>query len=212
VIVLSKKPAISLKRGKIGARLLLVTNFWKCWNSIQSKSNHITQIDGLTDEAKIAKHFAHHFEQVCSPFNEALNHDLSEQYKAARTAYNGSNLRVTEPFDVNLLSTIVLDMKNGKAAGLDRLTAEDIKNSHPVIFSILCKLFNQFLLLGWIPPAFGISYTVPVPKCDGRTQTMSATNFRGTSINPVISKLFEMAILHRFADYFSTSDDLSLAL
>ena len=109
-------------------------------------------------------------------------------------------------FDIDLLSTLMLEMKNGKAPGLDGLTAEHIKMSHPVIFTILCKLFNQCLLIGWTPPAFGLSYTVPVPKIDVRCKSLSVSNFRGISINPVLSKLFEMAILHRFIKYFTTSD------
>ena len=50
------------------------------------------------------------------------------------------------------------------------------------------------------------SYTVPIPKCDGRTRALSVDDFRGISISPVISKLFEMAILDRFASYFLSSD------
>ena len=62
-------------------------------------------------------------------------------------------------FDVGLLSNLAMEMGNGKAAALDGLSSEHVKNSHPIIFTILCKLFNQCLLNGWIPPAFSVSYT-----------------------------------------------------
>ena len=119
------------------------TEFWKCWNSkFPPKLPHILQVDGLTDEVEMAKHFADYFEDVCSPFNEARNTNLVDKFLAAMSNYNGIGLRESHMFDVGLLSTLVLEMKNGKAAGLDSLTAEHIKNSHPVIFTILCKLFN----------------------------------------------------------------------
>jgi len=47
----------------------------------------------------------------------------------------------------------------------------------------------------------------PVPKCDIHVRAMRVDDFRGISISPVISKLFEMAILDRFSVYSITSDD-----
>jgi len=72
--------------------------------------------------------------------------------------------------------------------------------------SILVKLFNLFVATGHIPTTFGTSYrpTVPIPKCDGRTKALFVDDFRGISISPVVSKLFEMAILDRFSKFFET--------
>ena len=97
-------------------------------------------------------------------------------------------------------------MKSGKAAGLDELSCEHIKFSHPIVVSILSKLLNLFIKIGYIPVSFGASYTVPIQKCDAQTRRLSVDDFRGISISPVISKLFEMAILDRYSDYFITSD------
>ena len=60
--------------------------------------------------------------------------------------------------------------------------------------------------MGHIPANFGASYTVPIPKCDGRVRALAVDDFRGISISPIISKVFELAILDRYASYFSTSD------
>ena len=75
-------------------------------------------------------------------------------------------------------------MKNGSVAGLDELTAEHLKFSHLIVTCILSKLFNLFVLTGHIPSSFGISYTVPSPKVDGRTRALSVNDFRGISISP----------------------------
>ena len=96
---------------------------------------------------------------------------------------------------------IIIIMANGKAAGLDEFSAEHIKYCHPIIMCILCQLFNLFIMTGHIPKDFGASYTIPIPKCDGRVRALSVDDFRGISISPVISKLFEMAIQNKFAPF-----------
>ena len=47
---------------------------------------------------------------------------------------------------------------------------------------------------------------MPIPKCDGRKRSVTVDDFRGISISPVISKLFELCVLDRYSDYFNTSD------
>ena len=64
----------------------------------------------------------------------------------------------------------------------------------------------MFVSLGHVPQGFGASYTVPIPKCDGHTRALCVDDFRGISISPVLSKLFELAILDRFSNFFATSD------
>ena len=77
------------------------------------------------------------------------------------------------------------------------------QSCHPIIMCILYQLFNLFIMTGHIPEDFGASYTVPISKCDGRVCALSVDDFRGLSISPVISKLFEMAIQNKFAPFSS---------
>jgi len=83
------------------------------------------------------KHFAAHFEQVCTPHNRVRNKELQFQYLVNRGNYLGDRLRDSHMFDVGLLSNLAMEMGNGKAAGLDGLSSEHVKNSHPVIFTII---------------------------------------------------------------------------
>jgi len=48
-------------------------------------------------------------------------------------------------FDVELISRIIDQLQRGKAAGLDNITAEHLQYSHPVLSSVLTKLFNLML-------------------------------------------------------------------
>ena len=63
--------------------------------------------------------------------------------------------------------------------------------------------------IGKVPANFGLSYTVPLLKGNltCTSKTLSVTDFRGISISPVISKVFENCILIRFEKYFETSDN-----
>ena len=56
--------------------------------------------------------------------------------------------------------------------------------------------------------SFGRSYTVPILKDKNAvfSKTIPVDDFRGISISPVISKVFEHCI-DRFGDYFLTSDN-----
>ena len=182
-------------------------DFWKCWKSkFGRESGNIVQVDGTGDGGIIVDKFAKFFESCCSPFSGRRNDELKADYNNRRANYCGSPITENQLFNAELLSNLVDSMSNGKAAGLDDLSSEHLKFSHPIVISILTKLFNCFVSAGHIPDSFGASYTVPVPKYDGRTRALSVNDFRGISISPVISKLFEMSILDKFAIYFSSSD------
>ena len=183
-------------------------DFWKVWKSKFDNKNaisHIAQVDGVTDSAVIALNFVNYFQSNCKPFNSVRSAELKLQYDTVRAEYCGSPVTESQQFDVELIGSLISSMKNGKAAGLDGLSCEHIKFSHPIVVSILSKLFNLFIKTGHIPASFGASYTVPIPKCSVKT-CLSVVDFRGISISPVISKLFEMAVLDRYSDYFKTSD------
>ena len=69
-------------------------------------------------------------------------------------------------------------MDNGKAAGLENITSEHLMFGHPIVVCILTKLIYLFLTNGHIPESFGESYTVPIPKCEGRSHSLSLDDFR----------------------------------
>ena len=164
-------------------------------------------VDGLIDCRKIAQNFADHFSKICSPFNEKRNLELKQQYENMRSMYTGSLTSSDhDEFDVQLISEQICYLKNGKAPGLDDISAEHLKHCHPVLVIILCKLFNVYMSCGHVPRCFCDSYTIPIPKVDKYLCNLTVNDFRGISISPVISKLFELCILDRYGHYLYTSD------
>src|ERR1043165_4911448 len=98
-------------------------------------------------------------------------------------------------------------MKCGKAAGCDQLTVDHLVHCHPVIYSLFAKLFNMMLQHSYVPTDFGRGITIPIPKNDNTRGPQTIESFRGISLSPIISKLFEHCILILFSDYLHTSDN-----
>jgi len=183
--------------------------FWKCWRSkFESNGKRVNQVDGVTDEKEIINIFEQHFSKTCSNLTVDGSNKLKKIYSSKRPNYCGLPFDDYLLFDVELIDKSVSSLDRGKAAGLDSLTAEHLQHSHPALPSLLSKLFNLMIKYGLVPSGFGLSYTVPLPKTNNASVSKSliADDFRGISISPVISKVFEKCIFDRYQRFFETSD------
>ena len=153
--------------------------------------------------------FVKHFQSVGDAGEGSDLSNLLDAYSKRRQGYWGDPYLAEHSFDAALVERVINDMARGKAAGLDNLTAEHLQQCHALLPGVLAKLFNLFVLTGYIPAGFGYSYTVPIPKqkVNVFSKAHNVDDFRGISISPVISKVFEHCILDRFRRYFVTSDN-----
>ena len=122
-------------------------DFWKIWKSKFERKSLSTQlqVDGTTDSILICENFAKHFETVCSPLNAERSNMIKDNYNELRSQYYGTPITDDQYFDVELIGGLA----NGKAAGLDQLSSEHLKYSHPVLVYILIANF-----LGHFPLSF----------------------------------------------------------
>ena len=67
-------------------------------------------------------------------------------------------------------------------------------------------MFNYCLQAGVVPKRFGLGLTVPIPKNGFYKNNMKFDEFRGISINSVLSKFFEHVILENYGKFLQTSD------
>ena len=193
--------ALLSKQGKV---------FWKCWSSkFNSGKRPIVHVNGITDECSIAEDFAQHFAKVCTSNSKEGAARLTAKYAQMRSDYCGNLIDDSSYFDAELVENVFSKMKRGKAAGLDGISAEHVIFCHPLLPAVLAKLFNFMVCSGYVPASFGMSYTVPVPKnnASGYSKSLTVDDFRGISISPVLSKIFEHCILDRYCKYFVTSDN-----
>ena len=190
--------ALLLKRGN---------EFWKCWNSkFSTGAGQCKQVDGLTDHQQIADNFEKHFAALGSVVQNNAIRNMQCTYEHIRPNYVGSPYLQEQRFDAELVSNVIIDLKRGKAAGLDTLTAEHLQNSHCLLPAVLAKLFNLMILHGYVPGSWGLSYTVPLLKDKNSCKSLKSDDFRGISISCVISKVFEHCVLGRFSTFLATTD------
>ena len=108
-------------------------------------------------------------------------------------------------FSVEMVDRAIHKMKRGKASGVDNLTCEHLHSSHPVVTDVITTLFNIMLKIGYLPNDFGVGLIVPIPKGDKRNHD-KLDDFRGVTINCVISKIFEHCLYECCQSFFYSSD------
>ena len=102
--------------------------FWKCFNSkFGNNSRSCQQVEGIVDSDKVAEKFSVFFQNTCSNLSQRGSAVLSEQYNEMRSNYVGAPHVTEYDFDAQLVENIICDLKHGKAAGLDNLTAEHLQ-------------------------------------------------------------------------------------
>ena len=184
--------------------------FWKCWRSKFNQNKRvITQVDGSADKDIIVEKFAQHFALSCTPFTTQGSARLKAVYDAQRSIYCGTPLTDLYCFDAEVVEKSIGILKRGKAADLDKLTAEHLQNCHPILSTVLSKLFNLIVKTAQVPISFCHSYTVPLIKSNysACSKSLTVNDFRGISISSIISKIFEHCILDRFGEFFVTTDN-----
>ncbi len=154
-------------------------DFWKCWKSkFGVKSPACLQVNGITDKTKIAGKFRQHFARLSSAATDMGEQNLRGAYENLRPSYTGSPYMEYYAIDAELIEIVISELKRGKAAGLDTLTAEHLQYCHQLLPTVLAKLFNLMLRYGCVPTEFGRSYTVPLQKGDkGSSKSITVDAF-----------------------------------
>ena len=172
--------------------------FWRCWKGcFRSTVNNNINVNNLKDDLDIANYLATNFQSACTPNNVIKQREFKDRYVLNKSNYCGNQ---SEQFsiDVEMVGKAIQCIDFNKAAGFDRLSIEHIAYAHPCIVVILCKLFNMLLYTGLVPDDFSVGVTTPIPKFKGCKKTTNADDFRGITICPVISKIFEHCLMNNF--------------
>ena len=69
----------------------------------------------------------------------------------------------------------------------------------------MCALFRSMILHGFVPDDFGCGCMVPLLK-DKTGDVSSLNNYRGITLIPTISKVFELTLLEICEQYLITDD------
>ena len=96
-------------------------------------------------------------------------------------------------------------MKNGKSADESEISAEHLHNAPLILLNRLSALFNMMLRHSYVPHQFRRGFMIPLVK-DLSGNHSSTSNYRGITISPIISKLFEHVLKLIFFESLSTSE------
>ena len=183
------------------------SEFWKSWHS--KFSHNLTKnisFDGCCNNKDIAEKFARHFSRT---FDQPRDDNPTDQSSpndslAGCVRNQRSDVGITELITVELVDSCIRKLSSGKASGPDDLSAEHLKNSHPCITVLLCRLFKMMLIHRYVPAAFGRGTIIPLVK-DKSHNLNDVDNYRAITLIPIISKVFEHVVLvlceqHLFSD------------
>ena len=101
----------------------------------------------------------------------------------------------TDNFTSDELATCIKDLKNNKAAGLDGIPAEVWKSR--ILDNELLGFCNG-TLNGDKPSLWSESGIIPIPK---KGDLSKPTNYRGISLTPIASKVYNKLLLNRLRPY-----------
>ena len=145
---------------------LLLDRFWKVLKSKfgGGRRTQSPTLNGLAEESAIAACFADHFSEVCKP--NSIEHDkyLRADFSMKFADYSGNWF--IPSVDEDVVAECISRLQRGKAPGLDGIMAEHVLYAHPVISTVLARLFTAMLNHGYVPQAFGLGVVIPILKDD----------------------------------------------
>jgi hypothetical protein len=181
--------------------------FWKSWRCKFGNKNKTNKnnrsFKGMRGNHLIAEKFAdlfsknHGVNSVNKQDISVIDNYLEGNFNAGRNNFN---------FDVDIISNIIIQLDEGKTPGSDNLSVEHLHYCHPCIIIAISHLFKVFGLLGFVPDAFGLGVVIPIPKSSSYNKNYEMEDYRGITISPVLSKIFEKCILLQIEPLLKTSD------
>ena len=185
-------------------------SFWKNWRRLYSKNKSTLApvVNGCTTEEEITSTFKTAFQNNSKPNNEerveSLNKKFEEKYEAfCRSHEEDCNCN---PFSISLSNVMdaICGMKSGKSADEEGISAEHLHHAPLNLFIRLTCLFNFMLNHSFVPKQFRFGCLIPIIK-DNQGNKSDTNNYRGITISPIPSKLFEHCLKIVFCDYLTTS-------
>ena len=101
---------------------------------------------------------------------------------------------------------MIHDLKNGKAPGLDRISAELLKNLNEQFHKVFVQFFNRILERGDFPEEWAVGIIVLLFKGGDKG---NLDNYRGITLLSIFGKLFVGILLQRLNKTVSTYNILN---
>lgn len=176
-------------------------DFYKFWSSVKaqdglSKECLTDKLEGVVGESDICEYWARHYESTFTSNKDATKQEIVNKYI--------SNCHtLAKPINSKMITQVIKELKAGKAAGPDAISAEHCKLASPLISDVVALLLESSMCHGYIPQPLMQVKIVPILKKKGLDRTI-ANNYRPIALATAISKIYECVLLSINASKLST--------
>ena len=185
-------------------------SFWKRWRGLygKNKSQFAPVVDGHSSKDGIANAFKSTFMKNSRPNNSSKVAELDARFSSSYETFASSHLSNCDcnsyKFSLENTFEAICSLKDGKSADDDGLCAEHFKNGPLLLFIKLTSLFNCMLRHGFVPYQFRFGTITPIIK-DKNGNASDVNNYRGITISPLSSKIFERVLKGLFSKFLTSS-------
>ena len=169
-------------KGNCKATWKAISNLLKPKTNMKNSTN-----DDPTANKILADEFNNHFSNIGKLISEKINNRNGINFKNYLSDLNFVNSFYFSPTTNNEIRSIIYSLKN-KKNNIHTISVNILKNLSDVISPILCKLINKSLASGYFPESLKVARVTPLPKV---TNPASKDDYRGISILPLLSKIYE---------------------
>ena len=166
-----------------------------------------TVVNGVSSKNDISNTFKDHFIKVSQPNNQQrvdeLAANFTESYKKAVDSHTNCSCS-SYSFSIENIIDATYSMNKGKCCDDTSIHAEHIFNASLPLFYRLQQLFTGLLMHGTVPHQFQKGTIIPLVK-DRQGDQGDLNNYRGVTIAPILSKIFEHALRIVFQPFLTTS-------
>ena len=187
-VIIKNKIATEMKSG----------NPWNTINKVREKKSKMpVSVNGITGEKDIAEHWRDHYA-----------HTMSGEGHPSILAMDIKNVDGEECPKV-IVDNVRIAMQRlsfSSAPGLDNVTGDHLKHSHPTLLVHLSLLFTLLFSHSFLPNSLTNIKIVNLIK-DHQKSFSDLGNYRPIALASLISKLFECVILQRCETFLRTTDN-----
>ena len=154
----------------------------------------------LCDPNEICEEWKNYFKDLYKPQDKGYDNEFKEfvekETESMITASSDNNDSILlHSINSIEIESVIKGLKNNKAPGFDNIPAECYKHAGKYFIRLLTMLFNMLITSEYVPLQFKRGVIIPIPK--GEKDKSLKDNYRGITLLPVLSKIFEKCIIVR---------------
>ena len=184
--------------------------FWKWWRSIYNKNSNqfAPVVESCSSKEGITNVFSKCFQDNAKPNDKRKVDELNSRFASRYEKFANEHRDKCDCgiYNVSVANVIdaVCSMKQGKSPDDDGIHAEHFIYAPIDLLMRLTTLFNLMLSHAFVPHQFRFGTMIPIIK-DKQQSNADVNNYRGITISPLPSKLFEHVLKLVFSEHLLTS-------